>query len=271
VVDGDCGPGHVVSDFAGRVAIEKARAAGIGWVGVRNSGHFGAAQLWAMRALEHDMIGMAWTNGPPVMVPWGGRSAGISNNPLAIAVPGGHCAPLVLDSAWSKVAGGKVRLAAKKGEHIPDDWIVDAEGRPSTDPHDLPNGGALLPLGHKGYAMAVMAEALAGVLPGGSILDEMRIWFDIPRDPTRYGHVIAAIQIAAFNDLDGFKGRIDELVAKLKAIEPADDYDEILVPGELEARAAERQRREGILLPTAVVEDLRALARECGLPPELMI
>ncbi len=265
VFDGDRAPGHVVSHYAMKVAIEKASAAGIGYVAAKNSGHFGAAALWATMPLEHDMIGLTWSNGPPVMVAWGGKGASISNNPLAIALPAKRHPALVLDTALSKVAGGKVRLAAKKGERVPDDWIVDAAGNPSTDPNDLPNGGALLPLGYKGYAMAVAAEALAGVLPGGAILDEIPMWFQFPTEPTRINHLMMAVKIDAFSDVDRYKERVDELIDKLKAKEPAAGVDEVLVPGEIEHRMAERQRRDGIDLPANVVEDLRALRREFGL------
>jgi LDH2 family malate/lactate/ureidoglycolate dehydrogenase len=269
VLDGDRGPGHIVARHAMELAIAKAKDTGIGFVSARNSGHFGAAQLWAMQALAHDMIGLAWTNGPPVMTPWGGAKAAISNNPLAIAAPAATRPPLVLDTAFSTVAGGKVRLAAKKGERIPDNWIVDSAGRPSTDPNDLPNGGALLPVGHKGYAMAVMAEALAGVLPGGTILGEMRIWFDIPAEPTRYNHVFQAIRIDAFGDVERYKARVDEVIARLKATPPAPGFTEVLVPGELEHRSTETQLRDGVLLPGGVVEDLRRLGRDFALPAAL--
>jgi LDH2 family malate/lactate/ureidoglycolate dehydrogenase len=220
-------------------------------------------------ALPHDMIGITWTNGPPVMVAWGGRGAAISNNPLAIAVPAGRHPPLVLDTAFSTVAGGKVRLAAKKGERIPADWIVNAAGEPSADPNDLPTGGALLPLGHKGYSMAVIAEALAGILPDGAILDEIPMWFQFPTEPTRINHLMIAIQIEAFTDAARFRARVDEMIDKLKAKGPAEGVEEILVPGELEHRMVQRQRREGVELPANVVDDLHALRREFGLPSSL--
>jgi LDH2 family malate/lactate/ureidoglycolate dehydrogenase len=268
VLDGDYGPGHLVANRAMQIAIEKARDAGIGVVSAVNSGHFGAAALWAMQPLPSDMIGIATTNGPPVMVPWSGRQAAMANNPIAIAVPARRHLPLVFDGAMSKVAGGKVRLAAKKGEPVPDDWIVDSRGRPSTDPNDLPNGGALLPLGYKGYGLAVMMEVLAGILPGGMILDEMPVWFAFPRDRTRVGHLFQAIRIDAFSELDRFKSRVDELIDRLKAVQIAEGESEILVPGEPEHRRAEVQRRDGIELPRPVVEDLQKLARDFGtLPP----
>ncbi|TVQ35817.1 MAG: Ldh family oxidoreductase [Geminicoccaceae bacterium] len=265
VFDGDRAPGHVVSHHAMQLAIEKAKAAGIGYVAAKNSGHFGAAALWSMMAIEHDMIGVVWTNGPPVMAAWGGKGAAIGNNPLSLALPAQRHPPLVFDGAFSKVAGGKVRLAAKKGERVPDDWIVDAAGNPSTDPNDLPNGGALLPLGYKGYGLAVAAEALAGLLPGGAILDEIPMWFQFPGQPTRISHVMMALHIEAFSDVDHYKRRVDELIDQLRGQETAAGATEVLVPGEIEHRMVVSQRRDGVELPRNVVEDLRTLRREFGL------
>jgi len=150
VVDGDNGLGQVVAARSMRIAIEKAKGSGVGCVVARNSDHFGAAAYYAMMALKEDMIGVVWTNGSTVMAPWGGRQKGICNNPLAIAVPTGKRDPVVLDMAMSVVAGGKVRLAAKKGERIPSGWVVDKHGRNTEDPNDLPDGGLCYLLGTRG-------------------------------------------------------------------------------------------------------------------------
>ncbi len=271
VVDGDRALGQVTAIYCMRVAVEKARVAGIGCVVARNSDFIGACAYYPMMALGADMIGVGWTNSFPGMAPWGGRTNRICNNPLAVAVPALRHPPVVLDMAMSVVAGGRVRLAAKKGETIPLDWVVNKDGKQTDDPNDLPRGGALLPLGYKGYGLAVIGEIFSGVLPGAKILTEIPNWFSAPESAVGNGHFHLAIDIAHFGDLRTFKARVDQMIDLLKATPRMEGVDEILVPGEPEARKAEEQRLRGIQVPIPVVQDLLALAKELCLevPPHL--
>ena len=137
IVDGDSALGMVASTFAMRVAIEKARACGIGYAGVFNSCHFGAAGYYAAMAAEEDMIGMAMANDTPSVTAPGARGRVTGSNPLAYAVPTGSGMPIVLDMATSTVAGGKVAAAHALGKLIPGGWVIDALGQPTTDPGDF--------------------------------------------------------------------------------------------------------------------------------------
>src|SRR5208337_2687033 len=151
IVDGGSALGMVTSDFAMRVAMSKARECGIGYVGVRNSCHFGAAGYYASLAAAQDMIGMAMANDVPSVTAPGARGAITGSNPLAYAVPTASGKPILLDMATSIVAGGKVAAAHALGKPIPAGWIIDCDGEPSTDPAAFMQGGALLPMaGHKG-------------------------------------------------------------------------------------------------------------------------
>ena len=161
--------GHVVAYRAMEKAIAKAQEYGIGWVSVKDSGHFGVAGLFPMMALDQDFIGYIVSNSAPMMFPWGGRERIIGNNPMAYAVPADKCPPIVLDFSLGVVSSGKLILARKKGERIPFGWAVDKEGLPTDDPYEgYEGGGSLMPVGgHKGYGMVLVHEMLTAVLTGG--------------------------------------------------------------------------------------------------------
>jgi LDH2 family malate/lactate/ureidoglycolate dehydrogenase len=266
LLDGDSALGAITATRAMDLAIAKARTQGIGMVSARNSDFIGTCAHYAMQALPHDMIGIAWTNGFPGMAPWGGRSNTIGNNPIAFAAPSLGCGPVVLDMALSVAAGGRIRLAAKNREKIPRDWLVDGEGRATDDPAALTAGGALMPLGYKGYGLAVFGEILCGVLTGSRILGEIPAWFVATDQAVGNGHMHIAIDIARFTDPALFKARIDGMVSLLKATPLMPEVNEILLPGERAWRTQQRQRIEGIAVPAPVAADLLGLARRLGVP-----
>jgi LDH2 family malate/lactate/ureidoglycolate dehydrogenase len=273
LLDGDGGLGAVTAHHAMELAIAKARACGIGCVAVRNSDFIGACAHFAMQALPHDMLGMCWTNGNPGMAPWGGRSNTIGNNPIAFAAPGGRHGPLVLDMAQSVAAGGRVRLAARNGDRIPWGWLLDSEGRPTDDPAALDDGGALLPLGYKGFGLAVFGEILCGALGGARMLGEIPAWFRETGSRIGNGHLHLAIDIARFVVPAQFRDRVETMVDMLKATPLMPQVAEILMPGERAWRCARHQRQHGIALSAAVVGDLHQLARRWDLepPPALQV
>jgi LDH2 family malate/lactate/ureidoglycolate dehydrogenase len=265
VLDGDGGLGAVTAHHAMTLAMDKAAHAGVGLVVARNSDFIGTCAYSAMLALERGMIGLTWTNGAPGMAPWGGARNGVGNNPLGIAVPAGEAPPVVLDMAMSVSAGGKVRLAAKRGETIPQGWILDRNGHDTQDPAELEAGGVLLPLGHKGFGLAVMGEILAGILGDAAILHEIPPWFSAPEQAVANGHLHLAINIDAFREPGGFRRRVDEMAGALKATPLRDGTDEILLPGERAARTAAERLRTGIPVPPEIIADLHLLAETCGI------
>jgi len=266
LLDGDGGLGAVTAHRAMTLAMEKAARSGVGLVLARNSDFIGTCAYSAMLALEKDMIGLTWTNGAPGMAPWGGRRNAIGNNPLGIAVPAGRCPPVVLDMAMSVSAGGKVRLAAKRGEQIPSGWILDQEGHDTQDPAALEAGGTLLPLGHKGFGLAVIGEILAGVLGDASILGEIPPWFSAPERRVGSGHLHLAIDIAAFRSPDGFRQRVDQMAETLKGTPRREEAQEILLPGERAARSEAARILSGVPIPPEIALDLRHLAEAYGVP-----
>jgi len=205
LLDGDSGMGQIVSMHATKLAIDKAGKTGISVVGVKNSSHFGAASYYSIKMAEKNMVGIAMTNGLAVMAAWGGAKRIIGNDPLSIAVPYKKDKPLVLDMAMSKVSGGKVRLFSKNNQKIPQNWVVNSQGKKTENPNDFVNGGALLPFGeYKGYGLAVMVEILSGVLTGAGRLNEVKSWLKTSGAPIYTGHCFIAINIANFIFLEDF-------------------------------------------------------------------
>jgi LDH2 family malate/lactate/ureidoglycolate dehydrogenase len=264
-IDGDTGFGLIVARRAMEEALRLADSAGVGVVTVSNSDHFGAAAYYAMMALERDMIGLVLSNVTPVMSVWGGKGAFIGNNPVCVAVPCAKEWPVVYDVALSTVAGGKVRLAAEKGESIPADWITDSTGVPTQDPSQLEKGGSLLPMGIKGYGLAVIVEVLAGVLAGARILDEVPFWVQHMSEPVGLGHFMMALKIANFVEVEPFKQKMDYLVGRIHGAPRAEGVARIYLPGEIEHLTEQERSRDGIPVPGAVYNSLMGMARELGL------
>jgi LDH2 family malate/lactate/ureidoglycolate dehydrogenase len=267
VLDNGNGFGFVGAHRAMSMAIEKARATGIGQVVVRNGHHIGMAAYYPMMAVEHDMIGMAVTNSTPHMRPVGGLGAKVGTNPIAFAAPAGRERPFVLDMATTTVANGKIRVAQRLGLPLPVGWAVTTEdGTPITEPPEKaadwwtlePLGGTLPLGGHKGYGLGVMVDILAGLLSGGGFSRELPA-----------GHNMAwfmAIDIARFRPVEEFKAHMDAMIAELHSTPPAPGSDRVLVAGDPEAEMLERRTREGIPLQRSLVEEIRAKAVELGAP-----
>lgn len=248
-IDGDNGPGQWVASMAMETAIGKARQSGIGVVGVRRSNHFGAAGHYVWMAARQGLIGLCTTNGPLILSPSGGITPIFGNNPLAAGIPAGHYPPIILDIAMSVAPRGKIGLRLAEGKPLPPGWILDRFGRPSTDPADLAAGLGVPIGGHKGYGLALIMEALAGVLPGaGFCQDHRRERMKDGSKPRDIGHFFIVIDPELFSPAAEFIGRVDRLIEQTKAARPMENVDEILIPGEAELRARERNLKYGVPL-----------------------
>ena len=166
VIDGGDAMGQVLTHYAMSEAIRRARIHGISGVALRNSNHFGTALYYTLRAARAGCVAFLSTNASPAMAPWGGRRKTVGTNPWSWAAPAGSFAPMVLDIANTGVARGKIHLAKKKRQPIPEGWALDAAGAPTTDPAAAIEGIILPMAGHKGYGIAVMMDVLSGVLTG---------------------------------------------------------------------------------------------------------
>ncbi|HEY8477443.1 MAG TPA: Ldh family oxidoreductase [Chloroflexota bacterium] len=267
LLDGDNGLGAVVGRRAMELAIARARHAGSAWVGVRNSNHFGACAHFTMMAARADMVGIALTNGPKSMAPWGGVTPYLSTNPISFAVPSDD-GPVVLDMATSVVAKGHIFLAAAKGERIPEGWAMDKRGRPTTDPREAIEGLVMPLAGHKGYGLSMMIDILCGILTGGAFGPYIgSLYTDMDR-PQQVGHLFGAIDISRFVPVEEFKTRLGQMVREIRSCERAEGVERIYVPGEIEAEKAARRLREGVPIPEPIRQEFIAVARELGVPFE---
>jgi LDH2 family malate/lactate/ureidoglycolate dehydrogenase len=267
IVDGQSALGMVTSTFAMQTAMAKARQTGIGYAGVHNSCHFGAAGYYAALAAREGLIGLSMSNDIASMTAPGAKGAVIGNNPFAFCVPAGEEDPILLDIAMSTVAGGKVYAARALGKPIPDNWIVDADGRPTTDPSGFPHVGALLPMaGHKGYGLALMIETLSAILSGASIASKVGSWmFDDPARPTDHGAAFFAIHVDSIMPLAMFKQRVDQTIREIRAAPRAQGAERIYLPGEMEWQRRRQALEQGILLPPDVVANVQGLADDLKL------
>lgn len=277
-VDGDNGLGLVVGPQANQIAMDMAEKAGSGWVSVRNTNHYGIAGYYVLKALERDLIGWAMTNSTKLVTPLWGAERMLGTNPIAIAFPGKEEPAIVIDMATCAAAYGKIEMARRKGEEIPRGWAIDTSGRGTTNPDDIPAGGALLPLGsdrerggHKGYALAMMVDILCGVLSGanwGPFTPPFALRLEFPKRSVGkgIGHFFGAMRIDGFIDADEFKRQVDDYVRTFRATKPAPGTNGPLIPGDPEREAEKLRREKGVPLVLPVVEDLREISKKTGVP-----
>ncbi|SFC72394.1 Malate/lactate/ureidoglycolate dehydrogenase, LDH2 family [Polaromonas sp. OV174] len=230
--DGQHGLGQWIAHQAMEDAISKASRYGIGAVSVRNSQHFGTAGYYAAMATERDMVGMVFSNASPRLAPWGGSLPLLGNNPWSIGMPT-HVAgiPFVLDISNATSSAGRIRLAQKRGERIPDTWALDGNGEPTTDPAAA-LAGVLLPFGgHKGYGITLAVSMLASLLAAG-VPDAEVETMDDPDRKQRVSHFFIAIHIDFFMPVAEFKREMQALVDSLHATPKLPRTDRIYYPGE---------------------------------------
>jgi L-2-hydroxycarboxylate dehydrogenase (NAD+) len=267
LIDGDNGMGHLVMKKATELAIAKARQCGVAWVGSRLSNHAGPASLYARMALAHDMVGMYFAVGNANhLPPWGGLDMLLSTNPIAVAVPAGEEAPVVLDMATTVAAYGKVKAKAQRGEQMPVGWMIDRQGQPLTDPKRAEQG-FLMPIGgYKGYGLAMIVGLLAGTLNGAAMGSEVIDFNHDDTTVTNTGQAILVIDPDAFGEVDAFKARVDKLVRELRASERMPGVDRIWMPGEQSHGRRIANERDGLALPAALRAQLDHFARELDIP-----
>jgi L-2-hydroxycarboxylate dehydrogenase (NAD+) len=269
-IDGDNALGFVAGHRAMQIAIEKARATGTGWVAAGHSTHYGAGAGYAMMALEHDMIGFSLSTGGRLMTPPGGRGRALGLNVLSVAAPTARGFPYVLDMATSVVAHGKLEIAARRGEPIPEGWAIDPEGRPITDPARFRPDGLMLPLGgspalgaFKGFGLALMVDILTGALSGFGTSAEIEAG-------RIAAHCFGALRIDAFVPLEQYLERMGIMIDAIKRTPVAAGSDEVRIPGELEHALAERRRAAGTVpLHATILAGYRVAAEELGVPFDL--
>lgn len=275
-LDGDAGLGLVIASKAIEIAVEKARIAGTGWVAVRNSNHFGIAGYHTLKAVKNDMIGIAMTNASPLVAPTFAVERMLGTNPIAVAIPALHQPPFVADFATTTAANGKLEILQRKNQDAPLGWIQDKKGQPSSNPNELKQGGALLPLGsdrehgsHKGYCLGAIVDIFSAVFSGanyGPWAPPFVSFLPLPSDPVGLGlgHFLGAMRVDAFRPAEEFKANMDKWINRFRTTKPADGYDKVLIPGDPEREMEAERLENGIPIVESVVMDLRDLAEKMG-------
>ena len=268
VVDGDQGLGLVVGPYAMKIAIEKAKNAGTGWVSVQNSNHFGIAAHHAMMALEHDMIGIAMTNASPLVAPTFSIDRMLGTNPICVAAPAGEQPPFVADFATTTAANGKLELLQQKNAEAPLGWIQDEKGDPTRDAHVLKKGGALLPLGsdrehgsHMGYALGSIVDIFSGLLSGANYapwVPPFPAYVPMPeKQPGKgIGHFLGAMRIDAFRPAEEFKLHMDDWICGFRNARTRNNNIKVMVVGDPERENEINRSKNGIPVNSSVVKDL---------------
>ena len=262
VVDGGGGFGQVGAELAMSLAIDKARQHGIGAVGLRNTGHIGRAGAYPLNAARQGCIALAFVNAGHMgrqIAPFGGIDGKLSTNPIAFAAPRRGGEPILLDITTSVVAEGKIRLAQHRGDRVPEGWIIDSEGKPTTDPTDHLGDppGAILPLGgsvaYKGYGLGLLVELMGGMLSGQGCASGERVF-------KSNGVFFTVCDPSFFLDDETYDREIESLIARVTSSRIDPEIGEILLPGQLEFRTARKRRDEGIPVDDATWDLLREVA-----------
>lgn len=276
VVDGDLGLGLVVGPHAMKIAIEKAKNVGSGWVSVKNSNHYGIAGYHAMMALDEDCIGISLTNASPLVSPTFSKERLLGTNPISIAIPTKNQPPFVLDMATTTAANGKLEVLQRKGMDAPEGWLQDKEGHITTDAKGLVKGGSMRPLGgdrehgsHKGYALGSVVDILSAVLSGanyGPWVPPFVAFIDPAPNPVGegLGHFFGAMRIDAFREANEFKSHMDNWIERFRNSETVNPDDRVLIPGDPEREMTEQRLKDGIDLLNPVVADLREIGDKLG-------
>lgn len=273
LMDGHFAMGHLTAAKAMRMAIEKAKTAGIGMVVVRNSSHYGIAGYYPLMAEREGLAAFSMTNTGPIMVPTFGREMMLGTNPMAFCMPADPY-PFWFDASTTVVTLGKVEVYNKRGKPMPEGWTIDGAGQPCSDAHRMNESilsgglGGILPLGgegertsgHKGYGLAIMVEALTGVLAQGMLSPEM---CGAHGDHT--SHFFMAFDPAMFGDPAAIRARMSGYLQALRESEKAPGYSRIYTPGE-KAHEAQRDRlQNGVPVEENTLAELRQIARELGI------
>jgi len=268
IIDGDNAVGHLAVNKAVQVAMDKAEQCGVAWVGTTNNNHAGAASIYAMMPMERDMIGIYMAVGSANhLPPWGGIDMLLSTNPIAFAIPGLEEPPIVMDMATTVASYGKVKMAADRGEIMPEGWMIDAEGKPLTDPTRM-NDGFLVPIGgYKGYGLALIIGLLAGTLNGAAMGKDVVDFNADFKSLANTGQLIIALDIKAFADVETFKRNVDIVIRSMQGSATLPSFDQVMVPGQQSHEKLERFTHDGIPVVAPLMARLDALAAELKIDP----
>ena len=260
VFDGDNGSGIVTVNRAYDEALKKAKQYGIAFASGRRNANIGCGSYYGWRAAADDMIAIVGCNTYAFTSPFGGADRLIGTNPIIVAIPANREYPMVLDMSTTCVAMGKIQAAEREGKSIPAEWAKDYDGNPTTDPS---KAFSLSPIaGHKGYGLAVMVDALSTMLSGAAFGTDIGLFSKLQTENT--GFFIILIDPSRFMPIDDFKAEADRYVDMMKESRKAPGVEEIFVPGEIEYRKFEENKKTGMSFSPALEKELTELSRQLG-------
>ena len=265
LMDGNLGFGQIVARRGMELAMDKAGTVGVSALGIFNCNHIGRLADYTEMAIERDMLALITVNNSGAgqrMAPWGGRAPRLSTNPIAFACPVQDAAPISFDISTTTAAEGKIRVKRNRQEQIPLGWVLDADGKATTDPNTLygdPPGTILPAGGHKGYSLALMVEILSGILARAGHCTESP-------GPIRNGVFMIVFEIARFVPPATFRAEVKDLIRYLKSCPTIPGTDRILTPGEPEVFIEQERRRSGIFVEDATWRQIEEIAREFNVP-----
>jgi (2R)-3-sulfolactate dehydrogenase (NADP+) len=253
LIDNRDGLPYVSVEWAVGEVIQRARRNGIAFAGIRNSSHVGVLGIHLLAVAEAGLVGLAFTNSPAAIPPWGGKKALFGTNPVAAAFPRRNADPIVIDLALTTVVRGRIMMAMRKGERIPEGWALDRHGRPTTDPKEAIEHGSLFPIGGaKGAMLALMFELICASLTGAAIGPEADSFFSEQGNKPRIGQAFIGVDPAALAGSEKFAERVETVVSTMLS-DP-----EVRLPG---ARrfAAERASKAAIEVPDDLLAQIEKL------------
>ena len=266
-VDGKDNLGIVISYKAMKLAMEKAKQTGVGIVNVKGSHHFGAAGYYTSMCADNDMVGMSMSNGDILIAATGSGEKTIGNNPFSYAFPADKYGKIVYDIAMSYTSDRKIVQMDKEGKKLPEGWIIDKDGKPTTDPGEYEKGGTLLPFGgYKGYGLAMMVETLAATLSGAAMTKNVHAWNTDESCGGNVGHFFMALDIAKLGNPNEYKKRVDAMIDEIKSSKKADGVEKIYYPGEIEMAKMAKCKETGYVdILDETMESVERIEKELGL------
>jgi LDH2 family malate/lactate/ureidoglycolate dehydrogenase len=273
LVDGEFGVGAIVATRGMQLAIDKARRTGVGCVWVRNGGDFMMAANHTLQAIEQDMVGIAMRNGYPAVSPWGGKEPFFGTNPISVGVPTQDEPPIVIDMASGSFSVGQVVMAARDSRLLPSMHLVNEQGTYTNDPKDIVNNpseressmkGGIVTLGHKGLAWILIAELFTGLL-AGSNTSNLNNYKPTAENPHKEETFLMAIDVSKLQPLAEFKASADRFVRALRSVKPAEGFERVLSPGQIEAENEVQRKKEGIPIRDEVWEQIMEITSRMGI------
>ena len=256
-IDANDSIGFVAADIAIKTAIKNAKKTGIGLVGVKNSGHYGLSGYYAEQATKKNLVTMIFTNAPPAVAPHGALKSLFGTNPICFGTPTGSKVPFILDTSISMINRGKIRVAARNNQKIPEGVALDNKGRPTTDAKKALKGVQLPIAGFRGSGLAWMVDILSGVLTGGNHAGKVKDPFDDFSGPQNIGHLFFTFKPNLF--VNNYSQRIKENIRIIKKLPKIKGVKEILYPGQNKFKRFQVNSKKEINIPANIAEDIRLL------------